>query len=153
MICTAERVAHPTYSKLLPCRTRPYRIISIESGYAKTYQDGVLKTVPIKWLTRVAKGERSETEPTWDPTTDSGTNPRASCTPRTTRPTSMRWRRFPDTRTNLQGRTTLFHGTALDLKMIRSNPSLTFLIISGCYTSQNYEKVTNGISLQGAKEG
>lgn len=54
-------------------------------------------------------------------------------------------RRLPDMRTDIQLRTILCRGTAMDLKMIQWNPLLTFLIITWMHTRKYYRNCTKDV--------
>lgn len=70
-----DRMAYEGYSKILPRRTRPYRLIRIGPEYTKIGQDGFRETVSINRLTRVAREARRSQDATPDLRVNTNTTP------------------------------------------------------------------------------
>lgn len=129
-------------SKLFPHLTRPYLIISIALEYVKIGQDGIENTVLINRLTIITEEERPEMGLTAFSRTD-GTDCPASEASTKTNPQAPTWlRKLSDMRNDLQRHNTLFAGTDIDLKMIRSSPLLILPIKFSWHTGVNYKTVT-----------
>lgn len=68
-------LAYKTYSKLLPCSTRPYRVISVAPEYVENDYDDIRNTVWINRLTRVAEEKMTKMEIVSDSKSNTDTSP------------------------------------------------------------------------------